>query len=93
MAFRGVRSTRAKVVLIGLDDQSLDDLKKPVLFTSPELAEVVLFAKAQGASAIGLDLVIPNSLAALPDLQADCTGGRTASGWPSPRPGALCNCP
>ena len=38
-----MRSTRTRVVLVGLDDFSLDDLKKPVLYTSPELAAVVDF--------------------------------------------------
>ena len=80
LAFRGARPTRAKVVLIGLDDQSLDNLKTPLLFISPQLAEVVAFAKAQGASAIGVDLVIPSSLTAMPDLQAHGAGDATKLG-------------
>jgi class 3 adenylate cyclase/CHASE2 domain-containing sensor protein len=79
-SFRGVRLTRAKVILIGLDDASLDELKKPLIYISPELAEVVVYAKAQGASAIGLDLVIPSSLAELPDLQAEGPGDSTKLG-------------
>src|SRR5207248_2921317 len=58
-SYRGVRPSRAKVILIGMDDQTLDELKKPFSLTSPEIAEVVAFAKDQGALAIGLDLMIP----------------------------------
>jgi adenylate cyclase len=67
--FRGPRPTQAKVVLIALDDDSIDELNKPLTFTSPELARVVRYAREQGAAAIGLDLIVPESLAGLPELQ------------------------
>src|SRR5437773_1798174 len=38
---------------------SLAELKKPITSLSPELAEVVLFAKAQGAKAVGGDVMLP----------------------------------
>jgi adenylate cyclase len=59
---RGVRPTQAKIVLVGLDDASLDALHKPAAFLSPELAEVVACLKQQGAAAIGIDLIVPQSL-------------------------------
>src|SRR5262249_47592359 len=56
---RGPRSTTTKIVLISLDDNSLQDLGKPLNYVSPELGEVISFLKEQGAAAIGLDLIIP----------------------------------
>jgi class 3 adenylate cyclase len=79
-AFRGKRTTRARVILIGLDDQSLDDVKKPLVYTSPEIATVVAFTKAQGATAIGLDIIVPESLKSLPELEADGVGDATKLG-------------
>jgi adenylate cyclase len=60
--WRGPRPTQAKIVLIGLDDASLDRLGKPALFLSPELAEVVTCLHEQGAAAVGLDLIVPEGL-------------------------------
>ena len=57
------RSTQVRVVLIGLDDASLDELRKPRVYLSPELAEVVAFVHQHGAAAIGLDVLIPDALA------------------------------
>lgn len=59
---RGPRPTQARVVLVGLDAVSLDQLGKPAAFLSPELAEVVRSLKQQGAAAIGIDLIVPASL-------------------------------
>jgi adenylate cyclase len=59
---RGPRATRAKVVLVGVDEASLDRLGKPAAFLSPELAEVVTCLKREGAAAVGLDLIVPASL-------------------------------
>jgi adenylate cyclase len=67
-SYRGSRPSHANVVLVGLDDDSLDELRKPLLYTSPELAEVVTFLKARGASAVGIDLLIPESLRDRPEL-------------------------
>src|SRR5438270_827918 len=66
---RGSRPTTARVVIIGLDDASLNELHKPYAYLSPELAEVVTFVKGEGASAIGLDVLIPESDSFLPELQ------------------------
>jgi CHASE2 domain-containing sensor protein len=45
-----------------LDDDSLDDLRKPMVYIRPELAELVRFLKRQGAAEIGLDLILPESM-------------------------------
>lgn len=79
-AFRGQRSTRARVLIVGLDEETLDGLKKPLLYTSPELAEVVSYFRAKGAAAIGLDVFVPDSYKALPDLQAGKPGDVTKLG-------------
>ena len=67
---RGKRSTRSKVVIIGIDSQSLRKLKKGTYYLSPELAQVVRYTHAQGASAIGVDLLIPDDLSDRPDIAA-----------------------
>jgi CHASE2 domain-containing sensor protein len=61
-AFRGERATETKVVIVGIDDATLAELPKPLAGFSPELAEVVSYLKARGASAIGLDLMISETL-------------------------------
>ena len=61
-SWRGTRHTDAKVVLIGLDAESIQELKKPAAYISPELAEVVRYAKAQGALAIGVDVIVPDDM-------------------------------
>src|SRR5262249_48166563 len=61
-------ATSARVVLVGLDDRSLRDAGKPAAFLSPELAEVVTLLKARGAAAIGLDLIVDESLQDSPDF-------------------------
>src|SRR5208282_1659295 len=53
----------------GLDEPSLDELGKPYVYLSPELAEVVAYVKNQGAAAIGIDLFIPEKLSRLPGLE------------------------
>src|ERR1700722_18432824 len=66
--YRGNRPSQARIVLIGLDEHSLDKLGKPVVFISPELAEVVRHAHAQGANAIGFDMFIPDALSTMPEI-------------------------
>jgi CHASE2 domain-containing sensor protein len=65
---RGTRPTGTRVVLIGLDEPSLRDLGKSYAYLSPELAQVVHHAKEQGASAIGIDLMVPQSMSTLADI-------------------------
>jgi CHASE2 domain-containing sensor protein len=67
--WRGPRPTRARIVIIGIDDDSLRQLHKTASYMSPELAEVVRYARAQGAAAIGIDLCIDESLSTVPDIE------------------------
>jgi adenylate cyclase len=60
--YRGARHSAANVVIVGLDEDSLNDLPKPLAFISPELAKVVTYLKDRGAAAIGIDVLIPESL-------------------------------
>lgn len=79
-SLRGQRPTRAHVILIGLDDESLDELKLPLLYTSPQLAEVVAFLKARKVAAIGLDVLVPKGLMADKELQEGERGDATKLG-------------
>jgi class 3 adenylate cyclase/CHASE2 domain-containing sensor protein len=79
-AQRGRRASSAPVLLVNLDDASLDRLRKPAVFLSPELAAVVNHLHDQGAAAIGIDLLIPESYTTLPVLQAGGEGDATTMG-------------
>lgn len=59
---RGSRKTTARVVMISIDDASLDELEKPAAYLSPELGRVIRYVSSQGATAVGLDYFIPASL-------------------------------
>ena len=61
-ALRGARDSSAKVVIVGIDDPTLASLPKPLTAISPELGEVVSFLSQRKAGAIGLDLMIPETL-------------------------------
>ena len=61
-AFRGSRSTTTKILIVGLDDDSLASLPKPMAAASPELAEVVTYLHGRGAKVIGLDVFVPETL-------------------------------
>ncbi|HEY2158797.1 MAG TPA: CHASE2 domain-containing protein, partial [Isosphaeraceae bacterium] len=61
-AYRGVRRTSTHVVIVGLDEDSSDEMPKPLAAISPELAEVVTYLNARKAAAIGLDIMIPDRL-------------------------------
>jgi adenylate cyclase len=77
---RGQRATSTRILLVDIDDASLDELRKPALFLSPEFAETVRYLDQQGASAIGIDVLIPQSLSALPALQRGGDGDVTTMG-------------
>ena len=72
-AYRGVRATNTRVVIVGLDEDTLDEMPKPLAAISPELAEVVTYLKARKATAIGLDMMIPDRLDAY-DREKDLGG-------------------
>jgi CHASE2 domain-containing sensor protein len=65
---RGKRPTNSRIVLISLDSSSLTGLKKQLPSLSPELAKLIGFAQAQGAKAIGVDLLLPADREALAAL-------------------------
>jgi adenylate cyclase len=79
-AFRGPRPTATRVFLVSLDDTSLDKLGKPLMYTSPELAEVVAFLHRHGAAAVGLDVLVPEQLSGLPAVQEGQPGDATRLG-------------
>ena len=60
-AFRGTRETAANVIIVALDDDSLREIDKPLMFLSPELAQVVSYVHDGGAASIGVDFLIPGS--------------------------------
>jgi CHASE2 domain-containing sensor protein len=76
--FRGARPTQANIVLIGLDDDSLNDLKKSSNLISPELATVVTYLHQQEAAAIGIDLFVPQSMSDLPEIEDEHSKGEAA---------------
>jgi adenylate cyclase len=76
---RGTRRSRARVVLIGIDEASLRDLHKSAAYISPELAEVVRYTHAQGALAIGVDLMVPAEMSDVDDIN---TPGAPGDAWP-----------
>ena len=86
---RGKRATATKVLLVDIDDQSLDQLKKPLLFLSPELAETVDYLNDQGVGAIGLDVLIPQSYSSLRTLQSGAEGDATPLGLAIERSGKV----
>lgn len=66
---RGPRVTHAPITILALDRASLDELTEPLVFLSPKLAEVMRYLSEQGATAIGLDFLIPSAAAGGPWLQ------------------------
>lgn len=79
-SIRGRRATHTRIVLVGLDNVSLDKLQKPPANLSPELAEIVAYVRRHGATAVGIDLLVPESLSGRPDLQRGQPGDATRLG-------------
>jgi adenylate cyclase len=80
---RGARSRpldAQRIILVGLDDRSLDEIGKPLVCISPELATIVRYVRAHGAAAIGIDSIIPFNLRDFPELQAGAEGDATLLG-------------
>ena len=61
---RGPRPSASfpRIMIISLDEEDFDDLQKPIVFMSPELGQVIAHARRSGAVAVGIDVMIPNSL-------------------------------
>lgn len=77
---RGTRPSRADVLIVGFDEASLRALKKPLMFSSPEVAQVVQYLAGEGAAAIGIDLLLPESEETLDDLMPGQPGDVEALG-------------
>jgi adenylate cyclase len=77
---RGERSGPTELVIIALDDATLENQEKPLIFWTPELAEVVSFVRRQGAKAVGIDLMIPDSVNKFVNLAPDDLGDATTLG-------------
>lgn len=56
---RGARTSTTRLLLVNVDDASLTQLGKPLMFCSPELAEVIRFLHSQKCAAVGVDLLLP----------------------------------
>jgi adenylate cyclase len=68
-SFRGRRATSAKVVIVALDERSMSEIQKPLMFFSPELAKVVAYLHDQGAAAIAVDFLLPQTDTTMEALQ------------------------
>ncbi len=68
-SYRGRRPPSAKLVIVALDEESLERLHKPALLASPELGEVVRYLHGLQAASVGLDLIVPRSLEECPQLE------------------------
>lgn len=66
--FFGPRPSENQVVIIGIDEEDFDSFRKPVVFMSPELGDMVTYLRGQGALAVGIDLMIPNSLSEVDEI-------------------------
>ncbi|MCZ2343357.1 MAG: CHASE2 domain-containing protein [Bacteroidales bacterium] len=60
----GTRPSRSRnqIIIISIDEEDFDSLAKPIVFMSPELGAVIAHARHSGATAVGVDMMIPNSL-------------------------------
>jgi adenylate cyclase len=80
VAWRGQRPAQANVVIVALDERSLTELSKPLVEISPELATAVDHLRAEGAAAIGIDMIVPADLAGRPELARGAEGDATRLG-------------
>ncbi len=77
---RGRRPSEADIVIVSMDEVSLQEIRKPLMFFSPELAQVVSYLNAQGAAAIGVDFLLPDAATTMKDLQPGQPGDMTTMG-------------
>jgi adenylate cyclase len=69
--WRAKRASKAKVVVVGLDDATLAGLPKPLTFLSPELGEVIDFLHDRGAAAIAVDITVSEELDGFEGLKGE----------------------
>jgi adenylate cyclase len=79
VCYRGPRPTQSNIIVVGIDDKSIDALQKPIAFASPEIARVIDYLKSQEVSAVGLEAFVPASYSNMPEIkETNGTGaGRT----------------
>lgn len=79
-SFRGCRASAANVIIVDVDEASLEALNKPLMFFSPELAGVIAYLHERGAAAIGVDFLLPAGAATMEDLQPGRRGDMSVLG-------------
>lgn len=79
-AFRGPRVSAANVIIVAMDEASLQEIDKPLLFFSPELAKVVTYLHDQGAASIGVDFLLPRGDTTMEELQSGRAGALDTMG-------------
>jgi adenylate cyclase len=79
-ALRGRRASTANVIIVALDEPSLQEIDKPLMFLSPELAIIVAYLHEQGAAAIGVDFLLPRGDKTMEDLQPNRRGDMQVMG-------------
>lgn len=78
--FRSNRTGPTEIVIVALDDATLDSFKKPMMLITPELAEVVRHVRDRGAKAVGIDVLVPYSMGDVPELLVGAAGDATRLG-------------
>jgi adenylate cyclase len=70
VSWRGKRDSEAarQIVVVGLDEESFQQLGVPVQYISPKLAQVVKFLNSHEARAIGIDMLVPDYASAFPGI-------------------------
>jgi CHASE2 domain-containing sensor protein len=77
---RGLWQTQTKIIVIGLDEDSLEKLPGGLICVSPQLAEVVTYLSDRKAAAIGLDLLLPEEKFGMEELLEGGKGDATKLG-------------
>lgn len=78
--YRGSRETLSKIVIITLDEPTLSQIGKPMMFLSPELAATLSFLDQHGASAIGVDMLVRGDASKIVQLRPGREGSLETMG-------------
>lgn len=60
--WRGIEEPDDRIVILGVDDKSLDKIKDPMIFWRPHFAKVIKKLAESGAKSVGLDFVFALAL-------------------------------
>ena len=68
---RGERTNSgdANLRIIAIDDNTLAALDKPLMYLSPELAQVIDYVCLQGARVVGVDFMVPETVESFDGLR------------------------